>query len=452
MNLPIRPEAPPLDKSPDFSSKNPVPRNAPEKGAEKPFSDVLSRTLSSQSENSDEPEKDASSTTEKSRTEKKKTSPKIDDAWTLYGSAPVNLILPNTPAPITLTGGGLTTGTDPLASPLADSNKTNQTMASDAPPTQPAPDPATVDAKVVQLQAPDLASALKESLAIPDSAKPDETNPDQQKVPPPTSDQTRKQAENADSPLKTALKGDGTPVAQGDLMLRAKPKQDENASSNREKATLPLSAPADVAKSAEAKESISQSRKIESFVKSVEAKEVKVDFTTPDIFEVSQKVRPAVLETADTTPIKPANIDGVISTIHENVRFLRGTGSTHVELIYKPDQDTQLYLQVSKVNGEIQVQVRCERGDAARLGASWGEVQGALAAHGIRVEPLQNSSGTQDFLNFSGQNSRQQQGSQSESRSVLLDQLLPLQTKTALSQSAVRQVQPAIQQGWQSWA
>jgi hypothetical protein len=84
-------------------------------------------------------------------------------------------------------------------------------------------------------------------------------------------------------------------------------------------------------------------------------------------------------------------------------------------------------------------------------------VQSALANHGVRVEPLQNSAGTHDFSNFSGQNSKQQQ-EQSESRSARLDQLLPLNTgsnpkpNSPRSSAESRLARPAYAGQWQGWA
>lgn len=456
MSLPIRPEVFPQDPKPGFSPQFQT------KGENKPFTEFLSSKLDSPGRRDEGP--DALKRSNTSRSEKKKPAGDRDDAWSVYGSASSTPQQPNrlnnsgeetssnTPAqegtPKSVASDSLTgeklepTTTD---SQLLDSETSGETAKS----------PATTTPNPKQAAA--LNAALKLLEPVQNPAETTVSTTAEQKIPPESLEAAGDSAENALPEGKSGEKPNGIPVAQGRLMPRTAPKQDEIAPSAKRvnSATLATASQNTMTRGAEAASALEAADRIPTA--DSESKAIKVDFVTPEIFEVNGKFRSQVSAANEVTPARSTNLEPVIASIHENVRFLRATGSSHVELIFRPDQNTQLYMQVMKVNGEIHVQVRCEKGEAAQLSAAWGEVQSALASHGVRVEPLQNSAGTHDFLNFSGQNSKQHQ-EQSESRSARLDQLLPLNTgsnpkpNSTRSSAESRLARPAYAGQWQGWA
>jgi len=94
----------------------------------------------------------------------------------------------------------------------------------------------------------------------------------------------------------------------------------------------------------------------------------------------------AVVETERPGPVRPAP---VLESIREQAQILRSSRHNELNVVVRPDMHTEISLQVSKVDGQIRVQARCERGDFTRLDAQWSAVQQALGAQGVRVEPLQ---------------------------------------------------------------
>ena len=113
----------------------------------------------------------------------------------------------------------------------------------------------------------------------------------------------------------------------------------------------------------------------------------------------------------DVESIDAVQAPQMIEKIEQQVQILRTTGMDKMDVVLRPDADTELLIQVTKVDGQIQVQVRCERGDVALLDSQWSQVQSSLAAQGVKVEPLQHAEGSTDFSHsqFSYQKQRQEE-------------------------------------------
>ncbi len=150
----------------------------------------------------------------------------------------------------------------------------------------------------------------------------------------------------------------------------------------------------------------------------------------------------------DVQPVRPVEPMTVVEAVRTHIELLKASTTEKLDVVLRPDSRTELHLQVEKVNGVIQVQARCDRGDFSLLEAHWGTVQNTLATQGVRVEALQQGNGTQSqqngsqhFQNFSGQNQREERAPAS------IEQDFPnrevLRSKTSRT-SPVR--------GWQSWA
>ncbi|HXG45990.1 MAG TPA: hypothetical protein VNO52_00065 [Methylomirabilota bacterium] len=110
--------------------------------------------------------------------------------------------------------------------------------------------------------------------------------------------------------------------------------------------------------------------------------------------------RPAEIELSRPSPVE---VPGTLDRVAEIERLsdlmiresgsLRQTGEGSLAVVLRPDEQTQLFVEMAQREGYIEAQVRCERGDARHLGALWGQLQEALGQQNIRLAPLQDASG-----------------------------------------------------------
>lgn len=153
------------------------------------------------------------------------------------------------------------------------------------------------------------------------------------------------------------------------------------------------------------------------------------------------------IEVQPARPVEPAT---VVEEIRHHVELLKSSTAEKLDVVLRPDAQTELRLQVEKVNGHIHVQVRCDRGDFASLEAHWGTIQNTLAPQGIRVEPLQQGNGAQLQQNGSqnSQNSFGQHSDQREQRPAIFIE----QEFTNRKASRPKNSRGSAGRGWQSWA
>jgi hypothetical protein len=149
-------------------------------------------------------------------------------------------------------------------------------------------------------------------------------------------------------------------------------------------------------------------------------------------------------------PVRSVEPISVVEEIRRHVELLKSSTTEKLDVVLRPDPQTELRLQVEKVNGQIQVQVRCDRGDFKALEAHWGTIQNTLAPHGIRLEPLQQGGGAQlhqngsnSSQNFSGQHSNERE----ERPAIFIEQEFGNREATRPKNS-----RGSAGRGWQSWA
>jgi hypothetical protein len=78
--------------------------------------------------------------------------------------------------------------------------------------------------------------------------------------------------------------------------------------------------------------------------------------------------------------------------IQEQAVRLRHASLRSLEVVLRPDGQTELHLQLTQHAGQIEATVRCDRGDAEKFGGGWAKLQESLASQGIRLAPLAESS------------------------------------------------------------
>jgi len=153
----------------------------------------------------------------------------------------------------------------------------------------------------------------------------------------------------------------------------------------------------------------------------------------------------ALLDTHRVTDVRAA---AVVDSIREHVLVLRVSQQNELNVVLRPDANTELVLQLRQVDGQVHLQARCERGDFTWLDSQWSAIQNTLAQQGVRVEPLQAAYRAQD----GGSNSMfmpDQRGSrQREERNSSFEQE---SSKTSKNSSRPAKA-GARMRGWQSWA
>jgi hypothetical protein len=99
-------------------------------------------------------------------------------------------------------------------------------------------------------------------------------------------------------------------------------------------------------------------------------------------------------DAAETTPNASAlqqhtrRLERISHLIFEEVVLVRHLGVDSLAVVLKPDARTELFLRLTRQNGQIEAQVRVDRGDFTALNAQWPRLAESLAQHGVRVHPL----------------------------------------------------------------
>jgi len=84
-----------------------------------------------------------------------------------------------------------------------------------------------------------------------------------------------------------------------------------------------------------------------------------------------------------------AQVDRVTRLITQEVVTVRQSGANSLAVSLKVDQHTELFLQITNHNGQIQASVRCEHGNASGLDNHWGQLQESLSRQNVQLLPLE---------------------------------------------------------------
>jgi hypothetical protein len=85
----------------------------------------------------------------------------------------------------------------------------------------------------------------------------------------------------------------------------------------------------------------------------------------------------------------PANgqLARIEQLISREVVIIREKGADSLGVSLKVDANTQLFLQLTNHNGQLQASLRCERGDFSALDSQWTQLQQALARQNVQLMP-----------------------------------------------------------------
>jgi hypothetical protein len=80
-------------------------------------------------------------------------------------------------------------------------------------------------------------------------------------------------------------------------------------------------------------------------------------------------------------------LDRIEAMISREVVTIREKGADSLGVSLKLDAGTQLFLQLTTHNGQLQATLRCERGDFSALDTQWTQLQQALARQNVQLLP-----------------------------------------------------------------
>jgi hypothetical protein len=85
-----------------------------------------------------------------------------------------------------------------------------------------------------------------------------------------------------------------------------------------------------------------------------------------------------------------AQVERVAHLVNQEVVMVRQSGANSLAVSLKVDSHTELFLQLTNHDGQIQASLRCDRGNVEGLGSHWGELQESLARQNVQLMPLED--------------------------------------------------------------
>jgi hypothetical protein len=144
--------------------------------------------------------------------------------------------------------------------------------------------------------------------------------------------------------------------------------------------------------------------------------------------------------------------------LNQQVVMIRQSGANNLAVSLKLDPHTELSLQLTNHNGQIEASVRLERGAVAGLENHWKDLQESLARQNVQLLPLENrasprtpaSNSASDTVSASPFN-QSSQNPQRHSRDERRD-LAPVTTVKTVPETNKATTRTVSRQGWESWA
>jgi hypothetical protein len=159
-------------------------------------------------------------------------------------------------------------------------------------------------------------------------------------------------------------------------------------------------------------------------------------------------------------PDRTAQLERTAELVTREVVMVKQSGISSLAVSLKPDPHTELFLQLTNHDGQLQASLRCERGDVSGLASQWGQLQESLARHNVQLLPLEDRSGQRPH-NFvpqhaplAGRDFNQQPSSQNpqhQSRELPVEAPIAARSpKPGAAQKTANKT--SARQGWESWA
>ena len=160
-----------------------------------------------------------------------------------------------------------------------------------------------------------------------------------------------------------------------------------------------------------------------------------------------------VTPTRPTPPSPVPVLDNLQLRIVNGAMELRAARKDSMEVVIRPDTQTEMVLHLSRQNGLVDVEARMQRGDVGTLTQQWSQLQHSLAQQGIRLNALQSPEGPQNHFSehFSQSNFHKEQHSPHEQEESMWTPSRPetLPDRRASTLSATLQ---SAKGSFESWA
>lgn len=162
-------------------------------------------------------------------------------------------------------------------------------------------------------------------------------------------------------------------------------------------------------------------------------------------------------EKAPATDSAATQAERVAHLVTQEVVMVRQSGANSLAVSLKVDSHTELFLQLTNHDGQIQASVRCERGNIEGLGSHWGQLQESLARQNVQLMPLEGAGSSRNSTSHppsdtssrafdpSSQNPQRQSRDSREESSLTGMAGKPLVSRKTKTNNRSRQ-------GWESWA
>ena len=144
--------------------------------------------------------------------------------------------------------------------------------------------------------------------------------------------------------------------------------------------------------------------------------------------------------------------------VNQQVVMIRQSGANDLAVSLKLDPHTELTLQLTNHNGQIEASVRWERGAVAGLENHWKDLQESLARQNVQLLPLENkalprmpASHSESDSAFASPFNQSPQNPQRQSRDAQRD-LPPVATVKPVHVTNKATTRTVSRQGWESWA
>lgn len=164
----------------------------------------------------------------------------------------------------------------------------------------------------------------------------------------------------------------------------------------------------------------------------------------------------AVATPASTADTSAAQADRVGHLLSQQVLMVRQSGANNLAVSLKLDPQTELNLQLTNHDGQIEASVRWERGNISGLSDHWKDLQESLARQNVQLLPLENKPSARPSANGSSSNGattfyQSPHHSARQNREGRQDlPAAPIVNTAPSTQKA--STRTASRQGWESWA
>jgi hypothetical protein len=147
-----------------------------------------------------------------------------------------------------------------------------------------------------------------------------------------------------------------------------------------------------------------------------------------------------------------AQVERVARLVTQEAVMIKQSGATSLAVSLKLDPHTELFLQLTNHDGQIQASLRFERGSMAGLGDHWGQLQESLARQNIHLLPLEEKFSPRTPSEPGGRQFEQQAQNQQRPARDLPDESSAVDAILKPSSSRNTKNVTSGPRGWESWA